>query len=80
MRTYTILLCTLLCALLLAGCAQTPTETPEVTTETTPDTFASASPATDPAEIAIHDIRDWDALQLTGTTAKSMPLSGSFSA
>lgn len=70
MRTYTILLCTLLCALLLAGCAQTPTETLEVTTETTtettPDTSASTLPATGPAGIAIHDIRDWDTLQLTG--------------
>lgn len=82
MRTYTILFCTLLCALLLAGCAQTPTETPEVTTETTtettPDTFASASPATDPAEIAIHDIRDWDALQLTGDYSEEYAFIGQF--
>lgn len=66
MRTYTILLCTLLCVLLLAGCAQTPAQTTAPTTETTPDPSASAPPATEPAGIVIHDIRDWDALQLTG--------------
>ena len=66
MRTRLIRIAALLCALLLAGCTQNPAQTTETTTETTPDTSASTLPATGPAGIAIHDIRDWDTLQLTG--------------
>lgn len=80
MRTRIILLAALLCAFLLVGCAQTPIETSEVTTETTtettPDTSASTPPATEPAGIVIHDIRDWDALHLTGDRSEAYAFIG----
>ena len=82
MRTRIILLAALLCAFLLVGCAQTPIETSEVTTETTtetaPDTSASTPPATEPAGIVIHDIRDWDALHLTGDRSEAYAFIGQF--
>lgn len=78
MRTRLILIAALLCALLLAGCTQNPAQTTETTTETTPDTSASTLPVTDPPGIVIHDIRDWDTLQLTGDCSEEYAFIGQF--